>query len=133
DGVGAAVAAVGAPAGRGGPGGPGGPGAGGPGAPNMLKTADMEVYVDPKVEWKQMYNEVWRNERDFFYDVNLHGLNLEEMKKRYAPYVDAVAHRSDLTYLFTEMLNQLTVGHMFIGGGDQPRPTFVPGRRMACA
>src|SRR5262249_9070733 len=67
------VAARGAPAGRGGPGGPGGPGAGGPGAPNMLKTADMEVYVDPKVEWKQMYNEVWRNERDFFYDVNLHG------------------------------------------------------------
>ena len=42
----------------------------------------MEVYVDPKVEWKQMYNEVWRNERDFFYDPNLHGLNLEEMKKR---------------------------------------------------
>jgi tricorn protease len=87
----------------------------------------MEVYVDPKVEWKQMYNEVWRNERDFFYDKNLHGLNLEEMKKRYAPYVESVAHRSDLTYLFTEMLNQLTVGHMFIFGGDQPRPNFVPG------
>lgn len=100
---------------------------GAPGGPSMLKTADMEVRVDPQVEWRQMYNEVWRNERDFFYDKNLHGLNLEEMKKRYAPYVEAVAHRSDLTYIFTEMLNQLTVGHMFIGGGDQQRPNFVPG------
>jgi tricorn protease len=124
----ASTATLGAPMGPGGPGGPGG----GPGGPNILKTSEMEVYVDPKVEWKQMYNEVWRNERDFFYDTNLHGLNLEEMKKRYAPYVDVVAHRSDLTYLFTDMLNQLTVGHMFIGGGDQPRPNFVPGGLLGC-
>ncbi|HEY7182088.1 MAG TPA: PDZ domain-containing protein, partial [Blastocatellia bacterium] len=123
----ASTATLGAPMG------PGGPGAsGGPGGPNILKTSEMEVYVDPKVEWKQMYNEVWRNERDFFYDRNLHGLNLEEMKKRYAPYVDVVGRRSDLTYLFTEMLNQLTVGHMFIGGGDQPRPDFVPGGLLGC-
>ncbi|MBO0860409.1 MAG: PD40 domain-containing protein [Chloracidobacterium sp.] len=110
---------------------PMGPG-GAPGGPNILKTSEMEVYVDPKVEWKQMYNEVWRNERDFFYDRNLHGLNLEEMKKRYASYLGAVGRRSDLTYLFTEMLNQLTVGHMFIGGGDQPRPDFVPGGLLGC-
>ncbi len=115
-----------------GSGGPGGAGPGGPGGPQILKTADMEVYVDPKVEWKQMYNEVWRNERDFFYDKNLHGLNLEEMKRRYAPYVEAIAHRSDLTYLFAEMLNQLTVGHMFVGGGDIPRPNFVPGGLLGC-
>ncbi|HEY8462248.1 MAG TPA: PDZ domain-containing protein, partial [Blastocatellia bacterium] len=118
------AATLGAPAGPPAPGAPGGSG--------VLKTAEMEVYVDPKVEWKQMYNEVWRNERDFFYDRNLHGLNLEEMKKRYAPYLEAVAHRSDLTYLFTEMLNQLTVGHMFIFGGDQPRPNFVPGGLLGC-
>ncbi|MGE0130480.1 MAG: PDZ domain-containing protein [Blastocatellales bacterium] len=116
------VAALGAPAGPPAPGAPSG----------VLKTSEMEVYVDPKVEWKQMYNEAWRNERDFFYDRNLHGLNLEEMKKRYAPYVEAVAHRSDLNYLFTEMLNQLTVGHMFIGGGDQPSPDFVPGGLLGC-
>ncbi|HKQ76048.1 MAG TPA: PDZ domain-containing protein [Blastocatellia bacterium] len=129
------LAALGAPMGPvapgAGPGAPGGPGAG-PGGSGILRTSEMEVYVDPKVEWKQMYNEAWRNERDFFYDKNLHGLNLEEMKKRYAPYVEAVAHRSDLNYLFTEMLNQLTVGHMFIGGGDQPRPNFVPGGLLGC-
>ena len=93
----------------------------------VLKTADIEVRVDPKAEWKQMYDEVWRGERDFFYDPSLHGLNLQEFKKRYEPYLEGVAHRSDLNYLFREMLNELTIGHMFVRGGDTPRPNFVPG------
>ena len=54
---------------------------GAPGAPNMLKTADMEIHVDPKAEWKQMYHEIWRGERDFFYDPNAHGLNLQAAEK----------------------------------------------------
>ncbi|MCW5967967.1 MAG: PD40 domain-containing protein [Blastocatellales bacterium] len=91
-----------------------------------LRTADMEVWVDPKAEWRQMYKEIWRSERDFFYDRNAHGLDLKAAEKLYEPYVDAIAHREDLNYLFREMLNQLTVGHMFIGGGDAPRPNFVP-------
>ncbi len=105
---------------------------GSPGAPNMLKTAEMEVWIDPRVEWKQMYKEVWRGERDFFYDPNAHGLDLKAAEKMYEPYLAAVAHRSDLNYLFTEMLNQLTVGHMFIRGGDVPRPNFVPGGLLGC-
>ena len=92
----------------------------------IVKTADMEVYVDPRVEWRQMFNEIWRGERDFFYDPNTHGLDIEKAKRLYAPYVEAVVHRDDLNYLFREMLNQIGVGHMFIGGGDQPRPAFVP-------
>ncbi|MGI8884233.1 MAG: PDZ domain-containing protein, partial [Pyrinomonadaceae bacterium] len=90
-------------------------------------TGDMEVYVDPRVEWKQMFNEIWRGERDFFYDPNIHGLDIEKAKKLYAPYLEGIAHRDDLNYLFREMLNQIGVGHMFIGGGDQPRPNFVAG------
>ncbi len=93
----------------------------------VVKTADMEVYVDPRTEWKQMYNEIWRGERDFFYDPGTHGLDIEKIKKLYEPYVGAIAHRDDLNYLFREMLNQITVGHMFIGGGDQPRPNAVSG------
>ncbi|HSK74235.1 MAG TPA: PDZ domain-containing protein, partial [Pyrinomonadaceae bacterium] len=93
----------------------------------IVKTADMEVYVDPRVEWKQMFNEIWRGQRDFFYDPNTHGLDIEKAKRLYAPYVDAIAHRDDLNYLFREMLNQMTVGHMYIGGGDQQRPATVPG------
>ncbi|HXG85811.1 MAG TPA: PDZ domain-containing protein [Pyrinomonadaceae bacterium] len=91
----------------------------------IVKTGDMEVYVDPRVEWRQMFDEIWRGERDFFYDPNTHGLDIEKAKKLYAPYLEAVAHREDLNYLFREMLNQITVGHMYIGGGDQARPVPV--------
>jgi tricorn protease len=93
----------------------------------IVKTAEMEVYVDPRVEWRQMFNEIWRGERDFFYDPNTHGLDIEKAKQLYAPYLEAIAHRDDLNYLFREMLNQITVGHMYIGGGDQQRPGIVPG------
>jgi tricorn protease len=86
----------------------------------MLKTEDMEVYVDPRAEWKQMYHEVWRIERDFFYDPHYHGLNLQQAEKQFAPYLDSVASRSDLTYLFREMLSYMSVGHMFVFGGAQP-------------
>lgn len=91
----------------------------------IVKTTDMETYVDPRVEWRQMFNEIWRGERDFFYDPGTHGLDIEKAKKLYEPYLNAVAHRDDLNYLFREMLNQMTIGHMFIGGGDQPRVTPV--------
>ena len=91
-----------------------------------LKTKDIEVRVDPKAEWREMYREVWRNERDFFYDPHLHGLDLASASKLYEPYLDAVASRRDLNYLFTEMLGEITVGHMFIRGGDEPEVKRVP-------
>ena len=86
----------------------------------VLKTGAMEVYVEPLVEWKQMYHEVWRIERDFFYDAGHHGLDLGTAEKRYAPYLEGVASRQDLNYLFEEMLGELTCGHVFVGGGDLP-------------
>lgn len=95
-----------------------------PGA-GTLKTAQMEVYCDPRAEWKQMYHEVWRIERDFFYAPNLHGLDVNAVEKKYAPYLEGIASRADLNYLFEEMLGELTCGHVFIGGGDQPSVNFV--------
>ncbi len=92
-----------------------------------VKTQEMQVRVDPRAEWKQMFNEIWRGERDFFYDPNTHGLDIEKAKRLYAPYLNAVAHREDLNYLFREMLNQISIGHMFIRGGDQTRPKRVSG------
>jgi tricorn protease len=85
-----------------------------------LKTGDMEVYVDPRAEWKQIYHEVWRIERDFFYDPHHHGLDLDLSEKTFAPYLENVACRDDLNYLFREMLSYMSVGHMFVGGGTQP-------------
>ena len=85
-----------------------------------LNLARMEVLVDPRAEWKQEYNEVWRIERDFFYDPNLHGLNLAAAKKQYQPYLENVGSRIDFSYLLAEMLGELTVGHMYIGTPTDP-------------
>ena len=85
-----------------------------------LKTAEMEVKVDPRAEWKQIYHEIWRIERDFFYDPHHHGLDLQQAEKTFAPFLDNISSRSDLTYLFHEMLSNMSVGHMFVGGGTQP-------------
>jgi tricorn protease len=86
----------------------------------QLKTADMEVYVDPRAEWNQMYHEVWRIERDFFYDPHFHGLNLADAEGFYKPWLNHIASRSELNYLFEEMLGNINVGHMFIRGGAEP-------------
>jgi tricorn protease len=90
-----------------------------------LKLGDMEAYVDPRAEWNQMYDEVWRIERDFLYDPNLHGLNLAATEKKYSAYLKGLGGRVDLNYLFDEMLGEITIGHMFIGGGDVPKPNQV--------
>jgi tricorn protease len=95
------------------------PGPGGS-ATAPLKTSIIEVQVDPVQEWRQMYREAWRVERDWFYDRNLHGLDIKAAEKRYEPYLRNVASRSDLTYLFQEMLGNITVSHMGTGGGDTP-------------
>src|SRR5262252_949684 len=88
-----------------------------------LKVDNWEVYVEPRAMWKQIYNETWRIERDFFYDPRYHGLDLEKSKKKYAPYLEGIASRGELTYLFQECLGELTVGHMFVGGGEiNPEP-----------
>jgi tricorn protease len=93
----------------------------------MLKLTGMEVRVDPRAEWKQMYHEVWRIERSYFYDPNLHGVNAADEEKRFEPYLDAMAARSDLNYVFEEMLGEFTVGHLRGGGGSMPNPKRVPG------
>ncbi|MGI8744614.1 MAG: S41 family peptidase [Bryobacteraceae bacterium] len=85
-----------------------------------LKLDSAEVRVDPREEWKQMYNEVWRIERDFFYDPGLHGMNLADYRKKYEKYLDNISSRADLNYLFQDMLGELTVGHLFVRGGTQP-------------
>ena len=83
--------------------------------------------VDPKAEWAQIYREVWRWERDYFYDPAAHGLNLQTAAAKYRPYLDSVAHRQDLNYLFDEMLGELSVGHLYVRGGAMPEVKHVRG------
>jgi len=105
------------------------PGAGGPPKPGLgpLKLDGWEVYVEPRAMWKQIYNETWRIERDFFYDPHYHGLDLDKVKKKYEPYLDGIASRGELTYLFEECLGEITVGHMFVGGGEEPEAKKIKG------
>jgi tricorn protease len=92
-----------------------------------LKLDEFEVYVDPRAEWNQMYHEVWRIQRDFFYDPHWHGLDLTAAEKKYASFVKAAGGRDDINHLFEEMLGEITVGHMFVGGGDFPKAPEVKG------
>ena len=91
----------------------------------VLNMGDMKVYVDPAAEWKQMYQEVWRIERDFFYAPNLHGLDLKKTEAEYLKYLPGLASREDENYLFNQMLSDLNVGHMFVMGGAVPFPPPV--------
>jgi tricorn protease len=85
-----------------------------------LKTDALEVRVDPRAEWKQMYHEIWRIERDFLYDPNAHGYDLKAAEKRFARYLPGIASRYDYNALLDEMLGELSLGHVYIFGGDFP-------------
>jgi tricorn protease len=97
-----------------------------PGA-GTLKMSDMRVHVDPRAEWKQMYHEAWRIQRDFFYDPGFHGLDIAAAEKKYGAWVENLSSRSDLTYLMEEMLGDMTVGHMFVWGPREEDDDHVKG------
>ena len=84
-----------------------------------LNLGSLQATVDPRAEWRQMYFETWRIERDFLYDPNHHGLDIHKASVKYEPYLAGLGSRSDLDYLLEEMLGEITIGHMFIRG---PRP-----------
>jgi len=91
----------------------------------VLKTDGLEIRVDPRAAWRQMYRESWRIQRDFFYDPGYHGLDLGAAARRYQPYLDSVASVYDLNYLFSEMLGELTVSHIFAESRDRPEAKWV--------
>lgn len=87
---------------------------------NVLDLSEMRAWVDFDSEWHQIFNEVWRMERDYFYDSLMYGLDWPGIRDRYAPLVDHVAHRFDLTYVLGEMISELDCSHTYVGGGDMP-------------
>ncbi|MGB5476643.1 MAG: S41 family peptidase, partial [Thermoanaerobaculia bacterium] len=83
-----------------------------------VSTSGLKIDRVPEEEWAQIFNEVWRRYRDFFYVDNMHGYDWEGLKVQYEPWLAHVAHRSDLNYLISEMISELGVGHAYIAGGD---------------
>ncbi len=97
-----------------------------PPAKGALRTAALQVYVNPRREWRQMYYEVWRIERDFFYSPQMNGLSIPAAEKYYAHFLPGVESRSDLNYLFHDMLGNLSVSHMFLSGSPYAAPKPIP-------
>jgi tricorn protease len=83
-------------------------------------TVELQARVDPRVEWRQIFEESWRYQRDFFYDPNTHGADWDAVRERYEPLVAHVRHRHDLNYIIDQVNGELAVGHSFVGGGDLP-------------
>jgi tricorn protease len=92
-----------------------------------LPLSDLQVRVDPAAEWMQMYHEVWRIQRAYFYDPHFHGAPTVADERRYEPYVASIASRADLNYIFQDMLGAFSVGHLRGSGGAIPRARRVPG------
>ncbi len=87
---------------------------------NTINTSDLKVKVDKRAEYRQMFEEAWRLQRDFFYDENTHGVDWKAMYDKYAVLLPHVNHRFDLTYVIGEMIGELCCSHTYVGGGDYP-------------
>jgi len=85
-----------------------------------LNLSTMRAEVDPPAEWKQMFNEVWRQERDYFYEPSMNGVDWEKVREKYAQLLPYVADRYSLTYILGEMIGELSNSHTYVGGGDYP-------------
>lgn len=85
-----------------------------------LNLSNLRTQIDPAAEYKQMFNEAWRIERDFLYVQNMHGADWTQMKKKYEVFLPHVKSREDFNYLLSEMCGELVLGHTYISGGDFP-------------
>src|SRR5438552_438502 len=90
-----------------------------------LNLSELQVKIDPREEWRQVFREAWRIERDFYWDPHMTGHNWKKIGERYEALLPWVAHRSDLNYLIGEMIAELSTSHTYVSGGDQPAKPHV--------
>ena len=88
---------------------------------DKLNLSDMKMNLNKREEWSQIFNESWRQMRDFFWTPNMHGVDWKKMKGNYSQLLPYVNHRVDLTYVIGEMISELNIGHSYVGGGDYPK------------
>jgi tricorn protease len=87
--------------------------------------SNVKILVDPRQEWRQIFDETWRMEQQYFYDPNMHGLPWTAIRTRYEPLLKFVQRREDLSELLVEMIGEMQVGHNRLGGGDVYTGTAV--------
>ncbi len=83
-----------------------------------LRLNEMEMMVDPMAEWKELFNDAWRMERDYFYDPNMHGVNWNTVKERYGKMLEGAVTREEVDFILGEMIGELNASHTYHGGGD---------------
>jgi len=84
----------------------------------LMPTAQLEMTVDPRAEWMQIFNEVWRLERDFFYDPNMHGVDWKGLRERYGKLIENCVTRWDVNFVIGELIAEMSASHTYRGGGD---------------
>jgi len=87
---------------------------------SALSLNGMRAEIDPPAEWKQMFNEVWRQERDYFYEPQMNEVDWQKMHDKYAELLPYVSDRFSLTYIMGELIGELSNSHTYVGGGDYP-------------
>ncbi|HVX41218.1 MAG TPA: PDZ domain-containing protein [Gemmatimonadaceae bacterium] len=87
--------------------------------------ATLRAYIDPKQEFAQIFNEAWRNQRDYLYVPNEHGSDWPKMKQMYGALLPYVNHRADLNYLVDMMGSEISIGHSYVRGGDIPESQVI--------
>ncbi|MEP6925124.1 MAG: S41 family peptidase [Pyrinomonadaceae bacterium] len=90
-----------------------------------VSTVGLTAEVNPSQEWNQIFNEVWRRYRDWFYVPNMHGNDWAKIREQYKTWLPYVAHRSDLNYVIAEMISELATQHSYIEGGDFNLPPRI--------
>lgn len=89
------------------------------GKSQAVSTAGMRMTVDPRAEWKQIFSDVWRLQRDYFYEPTLHNVDWNKMRTHYGSMIDDCANREDLNFIIAELISELNVGHAYLQGpGD---------------
>jgi len=88
----------------------------------MLPLDEMEMTVNPREEWTQIFNDAWRFQRDFFYDDEMHGVDWEAKREQYGNMIKYAITRNDVNYILGELIGELNASHTYRGGGDQETP-----------
>ncbi len=93
---------------------------------DAIDISNIKTTINYREEWAQIYDEAWRQMRDFFYDPNMNGVDWKKMHDKYAVLVPFVNHRDDLTYLIGELIGELSIGHAYINSGTKPQSEKIP-------
>ncbi|MBC9928865.1 S41 family peptidase [Chitinophaga qingshengii] len=94
-------------------------------ADKKLPLSEMTMLLDPAQEWKQLFSDAWRIERDFFYDPNMHGVNWNEVREKYGRILEGARTREEVNFVIGEMIGELNSSHAYVSGGDLETPKQI--------